>query len=198
MPSIISAEIEKMIIVTGDGVNVRRKADISGKVLMILPKGKLVEYIKQNDEVKMINGISGRWILVNTKRYKNYNDNKTVVGWIFEEYLGTSDKFKKVEKWNIPHYDGSVVDTNVEFDFNKDGSFKMYISYPFSMTEDKMKEIAKILKGEYDRKKKKIRLEGQLYVYKDIYWTRVETQEGGGNYYFFLKNGEIELNLYSF
>lgn len=78
MPIMISAEIEKMIVITGDDVNVRNKADISGKVLMSLPKGKLVEYIKQNEEVKIIKGISGRWIFVNTKRFKNNNDNKTV------------------------------------------------------------------------------------------------------------------------
>ena len=195
----ISAEIEKMIVITGDDVNVRNKADISGKVLMSLPKGKLVEYIKQNEEVKIIKGISGRWIFVNTKRFKNNNDNKTVVGWIFEEYLGMPNKFKRVENWNIAHYEGSIVDTDVEFDFNKDGSFKMYISYPFSMTEEKMISIAKILKGEYNKKRKKIELTGHLYKYKNIYWAKNDTQIEGGNYYFFLNDkGEIELNLYSF
>ncbi len=193
-----AAETYSGIIILGDNLIIRENPTQKSKSLGLLFKGQVIRLIDKSSKIEIINGKKGEWIYVGLSIDVTVSKDE-VRGWIFDYYVGYKDKFKKVEKWNVPHYKGSIVDTDVEFDFNEDGSFKMYISYPFSMTEDKMISIAKILKGEYNKKRKKIELTGNLYEYNNIYWAKTNTQIEGGNYYFFLNdNGEIKLNLYSF
>ncbi len=193
-----AAETYSGIIILGDNLIIRENPTQKSKSLGLLFKGQVIRLIDKSSKIEIINGKKGEWIYVGLSIDVTVSKDE-VRGWIFDYYVGYKDKFKKVEKWNVPHYKGSIVDTDVEFDFKEDGSFKMYISYPFSMTEDKMISIAKILKGEYNKKRKKIELTGNLYEYNNIYWAKTNTQIEGGNYYFFLNdNGEIKLNLYSF
>ena len=196
--NLIMAESYSDVIILGDDVMFREYPDQKSNPMGRFPKGRIVSFIKKSSKVETINGNKGEWIYIGAYR-SNSVSKKGRKGWIFDYYVGYKDNFKKVENWNISHYEGSIVDTDVEFDFKENGSFKMYISYPFSMSEEKMNSIAKILKGEYNKKRKKIELTGHLYKYKNIYWAKTNTQNEGGNYYFFLnEKGEIELNLYSF
>jgi len=198
MVDLTLAETYSGIIILGDNLIIRENSSQKSKSLGLLFKGQVVRLIKKSLKTETINGNRGEWIYVGLSSDVSVSKDE-VRGWIFDYYVGYKDNFNKVKNFNIMHYEGAVVDTEVEFDFNKDGSFKMYISYPFSMTEEKMISIAKILKGEYNKNKRKIELTGHLYQYKNIYWAKNDSQVEGGNYYFFVnEKGEIELNLYSF
>lgn len=74
--------IQKKTVTTKAGLNVRDKADTSGKKIGMVPFGETVEITETSPDEVTISGKTGHWVKIKWKKTS---------GWAFDAFLGEAD-----------------------------------------------------------------------------------------------------------
>ncbi|EOQ87113.1 hypothetical protein LEP1GSC202_3505 [Leptospira yanagawae serovar Saopaulo str. Sao Paulo = ATCC 700523] len=178
---------DKYIPIAGTEVNIRKDPNLNSQVIIQLPITKLVK-IKPNMKVRdTINNVSGNWIFIETG-YSSKDENKD--GWVFDTYLGTSEKFKKPKRWTFKEFNGTSGDYYLNLKMKEDATYKF--SYELCAganclpkTECFNKLDKKIVKKGY------ILCEGNgvILIYRDLVWLKHYGEET--NEYLYIKNKKL-------
>ncbi|TDY73008.1 SH3 domain-containing protein [Leptospira meyeri] len=179
--------IEKYTPIAGENVNVRKDPNLNSQVIIQLPISHLVKVIPNRKVKATVNNTNGYWIYVET----GYSSkNKINDGWIFDTYLGTTEKFTRPTQWHFKEFHGNSGDYSLSLKMNKNATYNF--SYELcagancnqnSFCSNKLDK--KIVKNGY------ILCEGTgiIKVYKDLVWLKhygLETNE-----FLFIKNDRL-------
>jgi hypothetical protein len=96
-------------------------SDSSNQVTMDI--GHLVKIISNSNQSVNIEKQSGTWLFIDSQ-YANSDLSGTIKGWVPSYSIAQKKEFKRVEKFGSYHLEGMVGDAILDFQFNKDGTFK--------------------------------------------------------------------------
>lgn len=86
---------QRFAIVSGNGVNLRSRPDVSSRVVTRLPATKRVTVLYVNPEEVTIGGMKGRWAFVRDAM------NIGTQGWLFDRFLSFTRHFTKPSGWTL-------------------------------------------------------------------------------------------------
>ncbi|TGM10285.1 hypothetical protein EHQ81_19460 [Leptospira selangorensis] len=104
-------------IVAGDMVNLRSEPSLEATTTKSLPISLMVTILHIEKETVTINGNKGHWAFVEE------SNNKGIMGWIFDYYLATPSKFKKVQNWKYRKILYGGGDYSANYSCTRDGNF---------------------------------------------------------------------------
>jgi hypothetical protein len=179
---------EGTVIVMGNNVNVRKEPAIGSDVLFQLNFGTYVKILTKNTTQVTINGNSGNWVFIDTCTMVGFSE-ETIKGWMFDYYLGYYNKFEPVTDWNIKELNETAIDTVYKYKFQNSGEFALFES---EYVKFKEKEKCKNNGGMFDTKESTCNYSGKIYLFRNLYWLKVnEKQDGGKEYLVKCKDGKL-------
>lgn len=130
------AKNNKMILlpIAADFVNIRERPSREGKVIGQLSHGTYVEILEKNSETQNIDGLIGKWVLVegevrnpdfelNSNEWSKRFTYIRIKGWVFDAYIAYPEKFKKVTNFNNYKLVGCIGDWCKNYEFYQDGTY---------------------------------------------------------------------------
>ncbi|PJZ95020.1 SH3 domain-containing protein [Leptospira meyeri] len=176
--------IEKYTPIAGESVNVRKDPKLDSQVIIQLPISHLVKIIPNRKVKDTVNNTIGYWIYVETG-YSS--ENKVKDGWIFDTYLGTSEKFKKPKEWQFREFNGTSGDYSLSLKMKKNATY----NFSYELCTGANCNRHSLCSNKLDKKIEKngyilCQGTGEIEVYKDLVWLKHYGQET--NDFLFIKN----------
>lgn len=162
---------KKLIIITGNQVNVRNLPSINSNVLVRMYIGNFVELIKVKDKIIEINGKKGRWAYINTR---NLINDKVIKGWIFDYYLGYRWKFKKLKSLEYKKLVLYNAGQEYKFTFYSNGRFRLKEPPWRCNNKIKSKQVCRKYGGIFNANDCSCIYTGQLYKFKEFIWAKMD------------------------
>lgn len=160
---------QRFAVVVADGLNVRKKPSISSGIVVQLPLTRKVTILYLAPEEVVIGTKKGRWAYV--RDTKNFE----VTGWIFDNFLGYTNNFKKIPGWRIKYIKAVLGSRESEYFCLPAGSC--------------MKNWSKG-KGK-DAKKGKVK--GHFYRFRDVIWFKKEKPDDLVDLFYYQKDRSLAL-----
>jgi hypothetical protein len=122
LPSIEKLTPKKVLLVSGNNVNLREDPNINSRVIKQLIIGEWVYFRDRKGKKETIGDLNGEWIKVLTRYTDKYD--KDISGWVFDYYLADESMFIKMNSFYNCHYEGYSGDWFINIQFLKNGTFR--------------------------------------------------------------------------
>lgn len=139
------------LFVVRDNANVRRLPIEDAEIVKVLNVAREVTLLGKKQDLITVDGVKGCWVYVDTHIF-DINGRDILKGWVFDYYLASIDKFKKVTKFRESKINTMVGDTLIYYEFLKDGSYRRKIR--------EIDEYSRVLSVKIEK--------GHLFRYRDV------------------------------
>jgi hypothetical protein len=181
---------KERFVITGDSVNIRVNPDLKSNAIASLQFGDIVYFLSSYDKTITIDGKEGKWVFVIAsfmKRISNTNSEiKHVKGWVFDYYIAYPANFAKLKEWkNKKIITGGVSDYQHIFEIKDNADFILKIPIYHSGQDESIITCNSKYKGNWNKNDFTCIVNGHMYVYKDIYWAKLEKPSSLGYIYIY-------------
>jgi hypothetical protein len=163
---------QRFVVITGNVVNLRTRPDVTSHVIVQLPVTRKVTALYAQPEEKTIGGMKGRWVFVRDAASINTR------GWVFDHFLGYTDRFTKPERWVIR-----------EIRVILGGRLTVYKCTAAGRFETAQNELLYKKDGKKTAEKKA----GEILQCKNVIWLKKEGPDDHPVFFYVLSDGKLAL-----
>jgi hypothetical protein len=163
---------QRFVIITGNVVNLRTRPDITSRVVVQLPVTRKVTALYARPGEKTIGGMKGTWVFVRDAASIGTQ------GWVFDHFVGYTDRFMKPAKWVIREIRVILGGRLTVYKCTPDGRFET------SQNEMLYKKDGKKIAG---------KATGEILQCKNVIWLKKDTQDDHPVFFYVLGDGKLAL-----